>query len=348
MGRISARVLTILMAGWFVLGMGGRAHAQASVDPLPSPPILGQADEDRTDGPVQPLRLFGDCVQRLNGELVCWPAAILGRLAFPREAPWQVQIFATTRATDYSRATLAKYPLWELNHICGASLIDQNWIVTAAHCVLDARFSVATARVRVGALDISVNDGQTIPIERVIVHAGYNNQTRLNDIALVRVKDPLPLTRDRRANMASIPLHGALTLGPRLEPWHKVSMTGWGVTSAGPDGRASAMLKRLDLNRVPNDICARALAGGQTRIDESVLCASAPAGDACQGDSGGPLVTEVEDFSTDGPVAVLVGIVSWGRGCNIRNNPGVYTRISSHLNWIRRAMASPRDVTRLE
>lgn len=325
------------------------ARAQDGETSRAPSPVLGRADQDLTTIPVERLDVLRSCVYQLSGLPKCQSVVgvILGRMAFPREAPWQAQIFATTRASDYTRATLARYPLWELNHICGGALIAQDWIVTAAHCVLDPRFSVSTARIRLGALDISVDDGQTVQIDRIVVHADYRDTTRLNDIAVIRLKTPISATRDRMGNVAVIPLHGALNIGPRLELWHRFSLTGWGVTSTGPDARASAILKKLDVNRVPNDICQRALAGGQTRIDASVLCANTPQGDACQGDSGGPLIAEVDDFSTGSPAAVLVGIVSWGRGCNIAHNPGVYTRISAHLGWLRAAMASPRGVTSL-
>jgi secreted trypsin-like serine protease len=341
------RMLCLLVLCIAMFPVVARAQDGAST-PVP-PPILGRADEDITTIPVERLDVLNSCVYQLSGLPRCPTevAVIRGRMAFPREAPWQAQIFATTRAAEYNSATLARYPLWELNHICGGALIAQDWIVTAAHCVLDPRFSVANARIRLGALDISVDDGQTSQIDRIVVHADYSDTTRLNDIAVIRLKLPTNATGDRMANIAVIPLHGALEIGPRLELWHPFSLTGWGLTSTGPDARASAMLKKLDIRRVPNDICQRALAGGQTRIDASVLCANAPDGDACQGDSGGPLITEVDDFSTGKPNAVLVGIVSWGRGCNIAHNPGVYTRVSAHLGWIRRAMASPRGVSSL-
>jgi secreted trypsin-like serine protease len=350
MGQIRRCLALVCVASIIIAVTCAPASAQEARAISHTTLIMGQADEDFTDIPVEPLRPISDCEYQLSGPPQCsqYVPVILGRLAFPREAPWQVQIFATTPASDYRRDTLAAYPLWELNHICGGALIAQDWIITAAHCVLDPRFSPASARIRVGALDISVNDGQTVLIDRVVVHAAYDAKTRLNDIALIRLKNGLPITSDRMGNIATIPLHGALNLGPRLELWHKFSLTGWGVTSTGNDARASAMLKQLNVTRVPNDICARALAGGQTRIDASVLCATARAGDACQGDSGGPLITEVDNYRPQQTAAILVGIVSWGRGCNIRNNPGVYTRVSAHLDWIRRAMATSRNVTSLQ
>jgi secreted trypsin-like serine protease len=280
------------------------------------------------------------------------PTQIQGRanedlVANLREAPWQAQIFAATHERDYSQATLRDYRLWELNHICGGALIANNWIVTAAHCVLDGRFDKASSRIRLGTNDVSVNDGQSFAIDRVIIHSDYSAKTRLNDIALIRIAGNLNWPDEQNELIAKIPLHGTLPAGPRLEPWQVMSVTGWGVTSTGAIPRASALLKQLDLKRLPTDLCRQVLRGGSTKIDDSVICALAEEGDTCQGDSGGPLTVEIDDSGSRNRLAVLVGVVSWGRGCAIKGNPGVYTRITSHLNWIRRAMGSAPDVVSL-
>jgi len=50
--------------------------------------------------------------------------------------------------------------------------------------------------------------------------------------------------------------------------------------------------------------------------------------DSCRGDSGGPL------FTWKGKKAVLVGVVSRGKGCANVDQAGVYTKVTSHLDWI--------------
>ncbi|MFN8733758.1 MAG: trypsin-like serine protease, partial [Hyphomonadaceae bacterium] len=81
------------------------------------------------------------------------------------------------------------------------------------------------------------------------------------------------------------------------------------------------------------------------RINASVICAIGPGRDACQGDSGGPLNASVWRYDPPGTASVQVGIVSWGKGCAIPGNPGVYTRVSAHLGWIARAMDAPVHAT---
>jgi secreted trypsin-like serine protease len=320
-----------------------RQPPQAAIPNLVS--ILGRADEDLADTPVAPLVLFGNCPLQLMGIHTCPQGVILGRNAYLREAPWQAQIYATTTAAEYEPSTLRDYRLWELNHICGGALIADNWIVTAAHCVLDARFMMNQSRVRLGTNDVSVNDGQSFAIDRALVHGGYDPKTRLKDIALLHVVGNPNFGSDRTALIATVPLHGTLEIGPRLEPWQRFSVTGWGVTSTGPKSHASALLKKLYLQRVPNDLCRQALRGGITKIDDSVICATAQEGDTCQGDSGGPLIADVDLNSQRDPIAILVGVVSWGRGCAVKGNPGVYTRITAHLNWIARAKANRDHVS---
>jgi secreted trypsin-like serine protease len=312
--------------------------------------ILGGADQDLADMPVTPIDLNGMCsYEQLDGTRRCVVAMINAQRAFGRDAPWQAQIFRTSPASAYTAATLRQFRLWELNHLCGGSLIGDNWVITAAHCVAGRGFNPREVAVRLGANDISLNDGQVFKIAQVIVHKKYDPRTSLNDIALIRLAYDGSFPRDPSARISVIPLHGASTIGPRLLPYHDFTVTGWGVTSTDPDAKPSALLQKLAFERVPNPLCSQALKAPD-RIDESVICAMSEVGDSCQGDSGGPLTARGANYLLDGDprAEILVGIVSWGRGCDIRGNPGVYTRISTHLDWIRRAMAAPPNVRELE
>jgi len=89
-----------------------------------------------------------------------------------------------------------------------------------------------------------------------------------------------------------------------------------------------ALLRKVDLPLQSAALCSSVLGSDFTG---NMLCGGVQQGglDACQGDSGGPLVT------SSGPGRVQIGIVSWGLGCALPGKPGVYTRISRYLDWIR-------------
>ncbi|KAK8932375.1 hypothetical protein H634G_04842 [Metarhizium anisopliae BRIP 53293] len=71
--------------------------------------------------------------------------------------------------------------------------------------------------------------------------------------------------------------------------------------------------------------------GGVPQITQNMICAGVSGGaqDSCYGDSGGPLV--------DANSKTLVGIVSFGLACGHPTAPGVYTKVSSYLDFISNA-----------
>jgi trypsin len=90
---------------------------------------------------------------------------------------------------------------------------------------------------------------------------------------------------------------------------------------------------QVDLAIVPEAKCA-AVPEYAGFLGDGVICAgsSVPGRDSCNGDSGGPLTR------AQGPERVLVGLVSWGKGCGLASVPGLYTNVAHYARWISDAM----------
>ncbi len=246
------------------------------------------------------------------------PLIIGGEKAAPGEFPWQVALLDATVSNTYR----AQY--------CGGALIAPDWVVTAAHCVVDGRTISAPGEVDILVGTTSLASGGTrVDVDRVVVHGRYNPRTDENDIALLRLSEPvgvatLPVLT--RADEARLSAAGTLA-----------TATGWGNTSIrGEDFPVD--LRKVRLPLVTNRVCngPRAYAGA---VRPKMLCAGFAAGgkDTCQGDSGGPLVVPDGDGGF-----VLAGITSWGAACAAPNKYGVYTRVARFATWIDKVLATPR------
>lgn len=254
-------------------------------------------------------------------------------LALRAGAPWQAEIYSNF--TDYTPEERAVREQFELAHRCGGALVAPDWVLTAAHCISQEKVDKGY-RVRLGTRDLSVSDGVTYRIDRMVQHADYFEPRHLNDIALVHLLSDEDTDLDAAGRVEAIRLFGSDDNDGDMPEGTPVSATGWGNTAPGKAAHGSAQLLQVDLATVD----CNAAPDYRGRTNTTMMCATAPGKDTCQGDSGGPLVLTYGE-------PVLVGVVSWGDGCADADHPGVYVRVDHFRDWIRRAMASDRSVTAL-
>jgi chymotrypsin len=240
------------------------------------------------------------------------PRIVGGNEALEHSWPWQVSL--RTTSTSF--------------HFCGGSLINEEWVVTAAHCV----DGDTPSGLKVTTGDHHKTQGSTNEADHAVsgifMHEAYDGEGAgfPNDIALLKLRDPVTMDSYRRP--ICLAEAGDEFLGSNC------FITGWGRTVETGDEN---VLNELNVEVRSQSTC-RSL-WGSSYINNGHICVANGDTGACNGDSGGPLACQK---LRDGQNRwVLAGATSWGRsGCQTTGYPSVYSRVSYFRDWIENTIAA--------
>lgn len=235
-----------------------------------------------------------------------------GDEATPGSWPWQVMLRKKYLGGDYQ--------------FCGGTLINDQWVVTAAHCFY--RYgSTSLYSAVVGAHDRDAMDAtqSSYGISQVFLHENYNTATLDNDITLLKLASPVTLSD--YVNYACLPAGTVPSEGTECV------VTGWGNQETVVD---DSTLQQVVVPVISTAQCNRAAWYGGD-ITDNMICAGFKDGgkDSCQGDSGGPMVCQTGSGAYE-----LTGVVSWGYGCADARKPGVYAKVNNYVDWINNIVAN--------
>ena len=235
-----------------------------------------------------------------------------GEESVPHSRPYQVSL----QSTDGS-------------HFCGGSLIGDDLVLTAAHCMEGVDGNNPELQVRVGAHSLTDGSGEVIQVATAYTNQEYPDLSK--DVAVLKLA-----AKVTDSNAQALTLADEAFFTANMAAGKDLLVSGWGTLSSG--GEMPDKLMEVTVPYVTNEICNQASAyNGE--IQDTEMCAGLAEGgkDSCQGDSGGPLVFNTEN----GPVQV--GVVSWGEGCAAEDKYGVYANVASLKTWIDSAAAGNEE-----
>lgn len=259
--------------------------------------------------------IFGACLGANAEEAVITPSIIGGVISPAGDYPWMGALVSL----DEESLTDAQF--------CGCTLIDEAWILTAAHCLDGSRAGEIAVAFGDGNLE---GDNVVVPIDLIVMHPDYFDVLGLdNDLALARLVRPVD-------TIEPLALNTDATLVADGQP---IRVMGWGLTDVvqNEPGRVSE-LRQADLSVLDRDWI-----NSEDVLDGGVSERSLPIGSldplvtSSFGDSGGPMIV------SDGNEERLAGVASWGTGCFTSVLPySIYTDVLPYLDWIDRVINRDR------
>jgi secreted trypsin-like serine protease len=238
-----------------------------------------------------------------------------GRRPFPTYSSDKIVGGSMARVGDHGWQVQMNYGG---RHMCGGSLVNCRWVVTAAHCTAGKTSSLYlnSYDIVIGSHDRINKETHAISVKvtGIYNHASYNSATMDNDIALMKLASCVSYT--------DYILPVCISRSKTTLAGQTALVTGWGTTSSG--GSLASKLMQVGVKLLTDTRCKQKYS--QVQPDRQICGGdNGVYADSCQGDSGGPMVVQGANGWQ------LVGITSWGYGCG---DGGVYTYPGSYVQWM--------------
>jgi len=233
----------------------------------------------------------------------------------PNEFPWYALLTTRTR-----------------QQFCGASILSEEFVLTATHCmILNKNDFFVAAGVHNRLITIDGTE-QYARVEEIFNHPDYAELPMENDVTILRVNPPFKF--NQYVGAIALPTSNSV-------PIEMVTAIGWGMTNytiANGSFDPSPVLKKINLTIQATEECSKNYedvfwqGGIPSKITDRMICAASDREmeSVCQGDSGGGLRCE----DSNGKQFVC-GVASFLAGCGFQKYASVYTKVDRYIDFIR-------------